>query len=130
MGLQYVTEACWGSIWTRPGLPLATRSLLNLAMLCALNRSTELAVHTRGALNNGASEVEIRETLLQAACYCGMPAGVEGFKVAERVINEWKAENGIQGPVKGGRAGLQVDAPGEGGLHDPSVAERVKHDED
>lgn len=67
---EFVTEACWGSIWTRPGLELKQRSLLNLAMLCALNRSTELGVHTRGALNNGASEVEIRETILQAACYC------------------------------------------------------------
>ena len=67
---EYATEAAWGTIWTRPGLELKTRSLLNLAMLSALNRSPELAVHTRGALNNGASEVEIRETLLQAACYC------------------------------------------------------------
>ena len=61
-------------------------------MLCALNRSTELGVHVRGAVNNGASQVEIRETILQAACYCGMPAGIEGFKVAERVINDCKAE--------------------------------------
>jgi len=89
---EYVTEACWGSIWSRPGLERKQRSLLNIAMLCALNRSTELGVHVRGAVNNGASEVEIRETLLQAACYCGMPAGMEGFKVAERVINEMKGE--------------------------------------
>jgi len=89
---EYVTEVCWGSIWTRPGIERKTRSLLNIAMLCALNRSTELGVHVRGAMNNGASEVEIRETLLQAAGYCGFPAGIEGFKVAERVINEWKAE--------------------------------------
>lgn len=67
---EYATEAGWGMIWCRPGLELKTRSLLNLAMLCALNRPTELGVHTRGALNNGASEVEIRETILQAACYC------------------------------------------------------------
>lgn len=67
---KYVTESCWGSIWTRPGLELKTRSLLNIAMLCALNRSTELGVHCRGALSNGASEVEIREVILQAACYC------------------------------------------------------------
>lgn len=66
-----VTEACWGSVWSRPGLEMKTRSLLNLAMLCALNRSTELAVHVRGAVRNGASEVEIRETLLQASIYCG-----------------------------------------------------------
>lgn len=94
---EYVTEACWGSVWTRPGLELKQRSLLNIAMLCALNRSTELGVHVRGAVNNGASEVEIRETLLQAACYCGMPAGIEGFKVAERVINEIKKEKEEEG---------------------------------
>lgn len=89
---ELVTEACWGSVWTRPGLEKKQRSLLNIAMLCALNRSTELGVHVRGAVNNGASEVEIRETLLQAAIYCGMPSGIEGFKVAERVINEMAVE--------------------------------------
>jgi 4-carboxymuconolactone decarboxylase len=87
---QLATEAAWGSIWTRPGLDLKTRSLLNIAMLCALNRGPELAVHTRGALNNGATEVEIREVILQAAVYAGMPAGMEGTKVAEKAINEWK----------------------------------------
>lgn len=61
-------------------------------MLCALNRSNELAVHVRGAVNNGCTELEIRETLLQASVYCGMPAGMEGFKVAERVIKEMKAD--------------------------------------
>jgi len=66
--------------------------MLNIAMLCALNRSTELGVHVRGAINNGATEVEIRETILQASIYCGMPSGMEGFKVAERVINECKKE--------------------------------------
>lgn len=89
---EYVTESCWHSIWGRPGLEKKTRSLLNIAMLCALNRSTELAVHVRGAVNNGATEVEIRETVLQVACYCGMPAGIEGTKVAERVILEMKKE--------------------------------------
>ena len=92
---ELVTEACWGGVWTRPGLERKQRSLLNIAMLCALNRSTELGVHVRGAVNNGATEVEIRETLLQAAIYCGMPAGMEGFKVAERVIKEMK-EEGIE----------------------------------
>lgn len=83
---ELVTEACWGSVWSRPGLERKQRSLLNIAMLCALNRGPELAAHVRGALNNGATEVEIRETLLQAAIYCGMPAGIEGFKIAEKVI--------------------------------------------
>ncbi|OBT53618.1 hypothetical protein VE04_05339 [Pseudogymnoascus sp. 24MN13] len=89
---ELVTEACWGSVWARPGLEKKQRSLLNIAMLCALNRVAELAVHVRGAVNNGASEVEIRETLLQAAIYCGMPAGIEGFKVAEKVITDMKNE--------------------------------------
>ncbi|CAK7232405.1 hypothetical protein SBRCBS47491_008257 [Sporothrix bragantina] len=88
---ELVTEACWGSVWSRPGLERKQRSLLNIAMLCALNRGPELAVHVRGAVNNGASETEIRETLLQVAIYCGMPAGLEGFKIAEKVINEIKA---------------------------------------
>ncbi|KAF2231200.1 putative 4-carboxymuconolactone decarboxylase [Viridothelium virens] len=89
---EYVTEACWGSIWSRPGLERKQRSLLNIAMLCALNRSTELGVHVRGAINNGATETEIRETLLQAACYCGMPAGMEGFRIAEGVLNSMKKD--------------------------------------
>jgi 4-carboxymuconolactone decarboxylase len=105
---EYVTESCWHSIWGRPGLEKKTRSLLNIAMLCALNRSTELAVHVRGAVNNGATEVEIRETVLQVACYCGMPAGIEGTKVAERVILEMKRERESsaqqQAQVEGGQS--------------------------
>ena len=88
---------CWGSVWTRPGLELKTRSFLNLAMMCALNRSPELAVHTRGALNNGATPEEIREVILQASCYCGMPSGMEGFKVTQKVIEEWKKEQEAKG---------------------------------
>jgi 4-carboxymuconolactone decarboxylase len=88
---------CWGSIWTRPGLELKTRSFLNLAMMCALNRSPELAVHTRGALNNGATPEEIREVILQASCYCGMPAGMEAFKVTAQVIGEWRKEQEAKG---------------------------------
>ncbi|KAK3312716.1 4-carboxymuconolactone decarboxylase family protein [Apodospora peruviana] len=89
---ELVTEACWGSVWARPGLERKQRSLLNIAMLCALNRGPELAAHVRGALTNGATEIEIRETILQVAIYCGMPAGLEGFKIAERVILGVKAE--------------------------------------
>ncbi|HEY6758788.1 MAG TPA: carboxymuconolactone decarboxylase family protein [Baekduia sp.] len=83
-----VTEYCWGEVWTRPGLDRRTRSLLNLAMLTAANRSHELAVHVRGAITNGVTPAEIQETLLQAAVYCGMPAGLEAFRVAERVLDE------------------------------------------
>jgi 4-carboxymuconolactone decarboxylase len=83
---ELVTEYCWGAVWTRPGLERRTRSLLNLAMLTALNRPHELAGHVRGAVNNGCSEEEIRETLLQAAIYCGLPAALDAFRVAEQVL--------------------------------------------
>ena len=89
---ELATEWGWGSIWTRPGLERKTRSLLNIAMLCALNRMTELAVHVRGAINNGASELEIRETLMQVAAYCGLPAGLEGVRVAEGVLKTIREE--------------------------------------
>jgi 4-carboxymuconolactone decarboxylase len=85
---ELVTECCWGAVWTREGLDRRTRSLINLAMLTALNRSHELGAHVRGALTNGCTEEEIRETLLQAAIYCGMPAGMESFRVADRVLAE------------------------------------------
>jgi len=88
---EFVAEACWGWVWSRPGLELKTRSFLNLAMLCALNRGTELGTHVKGALNNGATEEEIREVILHATAYCGMPAGIEGFRVAAKAIEEWKA---------------------------------------
>lgn len=94
---EYVTRACWGDVWSRPGLDRRTRSLLNLVMLTALNRSTELAVHVRGALTNGCTEEEIQETLLQATVYCGAPAGLESFRVAERVLGEVAAERAAAG---------------------------------
>jgi 4-carboxymuconolactone decarboxylase len=79
---ELVTEYCWGAVWGRPGLGLKTRSLLNLAMLTALNRPHELRLHVRGALNNGCTREEIRETLLQAAVYCGIPAALDAFRNA------------------------------------------------
>lgn len=75
---ELVTEACWGTVWSCPDLERKQRLLLNIAMLCALNRGPELEAYVRGAINNGATDVEIRETLLQATIYCGMPAGIEG----------------------------------------------------
>jgi 4-carboxymuconolactone decarboxylase len=90
---ELVTEYCWGVVWSRPELPLQTRSLLNLAMLTALNRSHELGVHVRGALRNGVSVSQIQETLLQTAVYAGMPAALEAFRVAERVIADHEAES-------------------------------------
>jgi 4-carboxymuconolactone decarboxylase len=85
---ELVTEYCWGTIWSRPGLGRRERSLVNLGMLAALNRSHELGVHVRGALTNGCTVEEIQETLLQVAAYCGVPAGIEGFRVAEKVLGE------------------------------------------
>jgi 4-carboxymuconolactone decarboxylase len=83
-----VTEYCWGAVWNRDGLDLRTRSLLNLVMLTALNRMHEFGVHVRGAINNGCSRDQIREALLQTAVYCGAPAALESFRVAERVLAE------------------------------------------
>jgi len=88
---ELVTQYCWGEVWTREGLPPKTRSLLNLVMLTALNRSHELAVHVRGAITNGVTEEEIQEALLQTAIYVGVPAALESFRVAEKVLNELKA---------------------------------------
>jgi 4-carboxymuconolactone decarboxylase len=83
---ELVTEVCWGTIWTRPGLDHRTRSLVNLGMLTALNRSHELELHLRGALANGCTEQEIQEVLLQAAIYCGMPAAIDAFRTAQAVL--------------------------------------------
>jgi 4-carboxymuconolactone decarboxylase len=89
---ELVTEGCWGTIWTRPGLPLKTRSLVNVALLAALNRPHELKVHVRGALNNGCSTEEIQEILLQVALYAGMPAGMDGFRTASEALRDSAAE--------------------------------------
>ena len=86
---DYVTEHAWGASWARPGLDFRTRSMLNLAMLTALNRPHELEIHLRGALRNGVTQDEIKEVLLQAAVYCGAPAALDAFKVARRVLAEW-----------------------------------------
>lgn len=79
---------CFGEVWTRPGLPANIRSLLCIGMLAALNRSHELKIHIGGALNNGCTVEEIKEALLQAVIYCGLPAGVDGFRLAEEVFRE------------------------------------------
>jgi 4-carboxymuconolactone decarboxylase len=85
---DFVTEYCWGGIWTRPGLPRKTRSMLNLAMLTALNRPHEIKLHVKGALNNGVSREEIAEIFLQAGVYCGVPAAVDAFRTAKEVFDE------------------------------------------
>src|SRR5690606_14860202 len=85
---ELVTEYCWGAAWTRPGIDLKMRSAINLAMLTALNRGHELGVHVRGALNNGMTPDEIKEILIQTAIYCGVPAALESFRIAEATIRE------------------------------------------
>ena len=88
-----VTEYCWGTIWTRDGLPRKIRSLLNLGMLTALNRPHEIRAHVVGALNNGCTRAEIMETFLQAAIYCGVPAGIDSFRTARAVFDELDQED-------------------------------------
>lgn len=82
------TTWCWGYNWARPGLDRKTRSLLNLAMLTALNRSAEIRLHVRGAINNGVTVDEIKDTLLHATVYCGIPAGLDAFKAANEVLEQ------------------------------------------
>jgi 4-carboxymuconolactone decarboxylase len=86
--MELVTEYCWGEIWTQPELPRKTRSLINLAMISALNRPHELKVHVRGALRNGCSKEEIRAVLMQVAIYCGVPASIDGLRIAKEVLKE------------------------------------------
>jgi 4-carboxymuconolactone decarboxylase len=83
-----ITEYCWGAVWGRPGLERRERSILNLGMLIALNRGSELKLHVRGALNNGISREEISEIILQTAIYCGVPAGLEATRIAREVFAE------------------------------------------
>jgi len=85
---ELVTEYCWGAIWGRDELPKKTRSMLNLAMISALNRPHELKAHIKGALVNGVTPVEIREILLQVAIYCGVPAAVDSFRLAREAFAE------------------------------------------
>ena len=83
---RITTEWCWGYAWTRPGLDRRTRSLLNLAMLTALGRTPEIKLHVKGALTNGVTVDEIKEALLHATVYCGIPAGLDAFKAAHEVL--------------------------------------------
>ncbi len=85
---ELVTEYCWGAVWTRPGLSRKVRSLLNIAMLTALNRPHEVKLHLQGAVRNGCTREEIREVLLQTAIYCGVPAAVDSFRLAKEVLGD------------------------------------------
>lgn len=88
---EYATEACWGMIWTRPGLPRKTRSLINIAMISVLNRPHELKLHVKSAFTNGVTREEVKEVLLQVACYAGVPAGIDGFRLAREAFAEMEA---------------------------------------
>ena len=86
---ELATEYCWGYVWGRPGLDKRTRSFLNLGMIAALNRPHELKIHVQGALRNGLTRQEIMEVFLQVAIYCGVPAGVDSFRIAREAFAEF-----------------------------------------
>jgi 4-carboxymuconolactone decarboxylase len=85
---ELVTPYCWGECWGRPGLDRKTRSMLNLAMISALNRPHEIKAHVKGAINNGLTKNDIQEVFLQVAIYCGVPAAVDSFRLAREVFQE------------------------------------------
>lgn len=95
---KLITEYCWGEVWSRPGLDRRLRSVINLAMISALNRPNELKLHVLGALKNGVTKEEIQEIMLQVAIYCGVPAGLDSTKIAKEVIGKFEAEqaNGVK----------------------------------
>ena len=85
---ELVTEYCWDEIWNRPGLDRRSRSILNLGMISALNRPHELKLHVRGAINNGLSKEQIREIFMQVSIYCGVPAAIDSFRIAQEVFED------------------------------------------
>ena len=87
---EYADEVCFGRVWARKGIDRKLRSILNVAMLTALNRPAQLRSHLEGALNNGCTPEELREILLQAAVYCGLPAAIDAFRIAEEILRERK----------------------------------------
>jgi 4-carboxymuconolactone decarboxylase len=94
---KFVTEWCWGELWNRPGLDRRTRSIINISMLTALNRPNEIRLHVRGAINNGVSQDEIKEIILQAAVYCGVAAALDTLKIAAEVLRESPVKtNGVK----------------------------------
>lgn len=89
---EFTEEFCWGNVWAREGLPRHTRSMLNIAMLSALGRWNEFEVHVRGALNNGVTEAEIAEVVLQAGVYAGVPVAAEGMRRAKAAVRAHNKE--------------------------------------
>src|ERR1039457_3650445 len=97
---DFITRNAWGKIWTRPGLPRHTRSLLTLAMMVALNRNEEFRLHVKAAFNNGVTRDQIKEVLLQSAIYCGVPAANSAFHIAAEVFAEMKTDKKTKGNLK------------------------------
>lgn len=97
---EFITRNAWGEIWTRPGLPRHTRSLLTLAMMVALNRSDEFRLHLKAAFNNGVTRDEIKEVLLQSAVYCGVPAANSAFHMAAEVFADMDGKKKTQSRKK------------------------------
>jgi 4-carboxymuconolactone decarboxylase len=89
---EWSTEFCWGALWTRPGLDRRSRSIANLSMISALNRPNELKLHVKAAVKNGVTRDEIKEVLLQVAVYCGVPAGIDSFRIAREAFKEMDAD--------------------------------------
>ena len=85
---HYVTEHAWGATWARGVLPMKTRSMINLAMISALNRPHELELHLRAALRNGITKAEVKEIFLHVAAYCGAPAAIDSFRIARKILAE------------------------------------------
>jgi 4-carboxymuconolactone decarboxylase len=100
---RLVTEYCWGEVWGDETLPFRVRSMLNLAMLTAMNQHHELGVHVKGALNNGVTSDEIRAVLLQAMIYCGAPAALAAFRTASVAMNDWHRDQNPP-PVEAAKA--------------------------
>ncbi len=94
---EWSTEFCWGALWSRPGLDRRSRSIANLSMISALNRPNELKLHVKAAIKNGVSRDEIKEVLLQVAVYCGVPAGIDSFRIAREAFKELDAEPSSKG---------------------------------
>ncbi len=92
---DYITQYCWGDVWARPGLERKTRSMLTIAMLTALGKEEELRLHVRASRNTGVSRDEVKEVLLQAAVYAGVPAANTAFRIANEVYAEMDKEDGI-----------------------------------
>ncbi|KAL3460694.1 AhpD-like protein [Aspergillus heterothallicus] len=97
---EMITEWAWGNVWNRPGLDRKQRSLLNIGLLIALDRQNELAMHVRGAVRNGLSELELREAVMHSTVYCGAPAGMEGMRTVDRVLGEMEANGEIVREIK------------------------------